>query len=65
MAALPFEASSTSCSGLGQAPRQPAAERVVIVGDENSTHTDLSLIWSSSHLVIWSMSIAINDQITR
>ncbi len=38
MAALPFGASSTSWPGFGQRLRESAAERVVIVGDQNASH---------------------------
>ena len=39
MAALPFDASSTSCPASGEAADQPAAQRVVIVSDENAAHS--------------------------
>ena len=42
MAALPFDASSTSCPASVEAARQPAAQRVVIVGDQYSAHDVVS-----------------------
>ena len=47
MAALPFGASSTSCPASVSAAGQPAAERVVIVGDENAAHDSLPLCLST------------------
>jgi hypothetical protein len=37
-------------AGLGQAARQPAAQRVVIVSDENSAH---NVLLEFGYLVIW------------